>query len=48
MKAFNYPGYQSHKEEHNSFTNKIAYYAAEVIKGEYQIASELLEYVSTG
>ena len=45
MKEFNFPGYQSHKNEHIDFTNKTidAYY--KVINGDYQIAKEILEYL---
>ncbi len=45
MEAFNYPGYQNHKEEHNRFSDEIASYADKVVKGDSLIAHELLEYL---
>ncbi len=45
MKAFNYPGYQDHKEEHMDFSTKIIAYTYKVIKGDYQFADELTEYL---
>ncbi len=45
MKAFNYPEYQSHKEEHMSFSTKIISYTYKMIKGNYQFANELTEYI---
>ena len=45
MKAFNYPEYQDHKEEHMNFSTKIIAYAYKVIKGDYQFADELTEYL---
>ncbi len=45
MKAFNYPEYQSHKEEHMDFSTKIISYTYKMIKGNYQFASELSEYI---
>ncbi len=45
MKAFNYPEYQDHKEEHMNFSTKIIAYTYKVIKGDYQFADELTEYL---
>jgi hemerythrin len=45
MKAFNYPEYQDHKEEHRGFSSEIIAYTYKVIKGDYQFASELIEYL---
>ncbi len=45
MKAFNYPGYQDHKEEHMDFSTKIIAYTYKVIKGDYQFTNELTEYL---
>ncbi len=43
MIEFNYPEYKYHKEEHNDFTIKIIAYLDRVIKGDYQIACDILE-----
>jgi hemerythrin len=43
MIEFNYPEYQDHKEEHHDFTIKIIAYLDKVIKGDYQIANDILE-----
>jgi hemerythrin len=45
MKAFNYPEYQDHAEEHRCFSSKITAYTYKVIKGDYQFANELIEYL---
>ena len=45
MKAFNYPEYQDHKEEHRVFSTEIIAYTYKVIKGDYQIISEIIEYL---
>jgi hemerythrin-like metal-binding protein len=45
MTAFNYPEYQDHKEEHRGFSSKIFAYHDKVIKGDYQFANELIEYL---
>lgn len=45
MVEFNYPEFKSHKEEHHDFSNKVIAYCSRVIEGEYQIASEILEYL---
>jgi len=45
MKAFNYPEYQDHKEEHRVFSTEIIAYTYKVIKGGYQIISEIIEYL---
>ncbi len=45
MKEFNYPEYQDHKEEHHDFTIKTIAYLDKVIKGDYQIANEILEHL---
>ncbi len=45
MEEFDYPEYQSHKEEHDNFFIKNMSCFDKVIKGDYQIASEILEYL---
>ncbi len=45
MKKFNYPEYQDHKEEHHYFAIKTIAYLGKVIKGDYQIANEILEHL---
>jgi hemerythrin-like metal-binding protein len=45
MKKFNYPEYQSHLEEHHNFTMKTVDYCNRVIKDDYQIMDNLLEYL---
>ena len=45
MIEFNYPEYQYHKEEHHDFSIKTIAYLDKVIKGDYQIANEILEYL---
>ncbi len=45
MIEFNYPEYQDHKEEHHDFAMKTIAYLDRVIKGDYQIANEILEYL---
>jgi hemerythrin len=43
MIEFNYPEYQDHKEEHHDFAMKTIAYLDKVIKGDYQIANDILE-----
>ncbi len=45
MKEFNYPEYQNHKEEHHEFAMKIIAYLEKLIKGDYQIVNEIIEYL---
>ncbi len=45
MDEFNYPEYQGHKEEHRDFSIETIAYRDKVIKGDYQIANEILEYL---
>ena len=45
MKEFNYPEYQDHKEEHRDFSTETIAYHDKLIKGDYQIANEILEYL---
>ena len=45
LKEFNYPEYQEHKEEHRGFSAEIIAYSDKLIKGDYQIANEILEYL---
>ncbi len=45
MKAFNYPEYQDHKEEHRVFSTEIIAYTYKVIKGDHQIVNEIIEYL---
>ena len=43
MKEFNYPECQDHKEEHKDFSAGIIAYHGKLIKGDYQIANEIIE-----
>ena len=45
MKKFNYPEYQDNKEEHRGFSVEIISYLDKLVKGDYQIANEILEYL---
>jgi hemerythrin len=45
MKKFNYPEYQSHLEEHHNFSLKAVDYCNRVVKDDYQIMDDLLEYL---
>ncbi len=45
MKEFNYSEYQDHKEEHNRFSTETISCIDKMIKGDYQIANEILEYL---
>ncbi len=45
MQKFNYPEYQDHKEEHRHFSTEIIAYSDKVIKGNSQIANEIIEYL---
>ncbi len=45
MVEFNYLEFQNHKKEHHDFSNKMIAYCKKVIEGEYQIASEIIEYL---
>ena len=45
MKAFNYPEYQDHKEEHRGFSTEIITYTYKVIKGDYQFTNEIIKYL---
>ena len=45
MKEFNYPEYQDHKEEHRHFSTETITYHDKVIKGDSQIANEIIEYL---
>ncbi len=45
MKECNYPEYQDHKEEHMDFSTRTIAYLKEVIKSNYRIANEILEYI---
>jgi hemerythrin len=45
MKEFNYPERQDHKEEHQDFSTETIAYHDKLIKGDYQIANEILEYL---
>ncbi len=45
MKEFNYIEYQDHKEEHRFFSTETIAYIDKVIKGDYQIANEIIEYL---
>jgi hemerythrin len=45
MKEFNYPEYQDHKEEHRTFFTETIAYHDKVVKGDCQIANEIIEYL---
>ncbi len=45
MQKFNYPEFQDHKEEHRHFSTEIIAYSDKVIKGNSQIANEIIEYL---
>ena len=45
MIKYNYPEYKYHKEEHNDFTMTTLANLRKVIKGDYQITNEILEYL---
>ncbi len=45
MKKFEYPEYQSHKNEHNDFSIKALVYGNRETKGDYQITDDILEYL---
>ncbi|MDP6923644.1 MAG: bacteriohemerythrin [Candidatus Scalindua sp.] len=45
MVKFNYPMYQYHREEHLGFSLRTLSYQSRVINGDYNVASEILEYL---
>ncbi len=45
MKKFNLPEYHDHKEEHRDFIAEIIAYDAKMLKGDNQIASEIIKYL---
>ncbi|MHC4270335.1 MAG: bacteriohemerythrin [Planctomycetota bacterium] len=45
MEEFDFPGYQSHRNEHIDFTNTAIDYKNRVVGGDYQIINEILEYL---
>jgi hemerythrin len=45
MIKFEYPEFKSHKKEHHDFSMKAVDYCNRVIKGDYQITDDLLEYL---
>ncbi len=45
MIKFNFPEYQFHKNEHLDFTDKTFASYNKLVRGDYQIANELLEYL---
>ncbi len=45
MIKFNYPEYQSHRNEHLDFIDKTMASYNKLVRGDYQIANELLEYL---
>ena len=46
MKRFGYPEYQLHKEEHRDFIKTTVDFCKSVMKGNYNIAFDLLEYLN--
>lgn len=45
MIKFNFPEYQSHRNEHLDFTDKTVAIINKVIKGDYKVANKILEYL---
>ncbi len=45
MLKFNFPEYQSHRNEHLDFTDKTIANINKVIKGDYKDANKILEYL---
>ncbi len=45
MKEFNFPGYKSHRKEHIYFINIVNEHKNRAVDGDYQKASETLEYL---
>ncbi len=45
MVELNYPEYQSHKEEHHNFSKTTIAYCNRVSEGDYQVATEILQYL---
>ena len=45
MVKFNFPEYQFHKNEHLDFIDKTIASYNKLVRGDYQIANELLEYL---
>ncbi len=45
MLEFDYPDYKQHKEEHLRFVLKTLYYYDRIAGGDYQILSEVREYL---
>ncbi len=45
MREFNYPEYKYHSEEHSNFVNKTLAYFDRVVKGDYHVSNELIEYL---
>ncbi len=45
MIKFNFPEYQSHRNEHLDFTDKTIASYNKLVRGDYQIANELPEYL---
>ncbi len=45
MKEFNFPEYQTHRNEHIDFTNNTIDYKNRIVGGDFQIINEILEYL---
>ena len=45
MKEFNFPEYQTHRNEHINFTNNTIDYKNRIVGGDFQIINEILEYL---
>ena len=45
MKEFDFPGFQSHRNEHIDFTNTIIDYKIRAVGGDYKIINEIIEYL---
>ncbi len=45
MKEFNFPEYQTYRNEHVFFTNNCIDYKNRVVGGDFQIINEILEYL---
>ena len=45
MKEFDFPGFQSHRNEHIDFTNTTIDYKIRAVGGDYKIINEIIEYL---
>ncbi len=45
MREFNFPGLESHRNEHIDFTNTTIDYKIRAVGGDYKIINEIIEYL---